>query len=295
MLLESNLVRRCLIVSLIMSFVGFFATAANAQMTDHPQSQELAGAAEVGFAPFMMPKLDGTTEGFNVDMNTELAKRLGRPGFKVVEVPWANIFAGLYAKRYEYIAAPTTITAKRASQMLFAEPYIDVGLGFITRKDNRLSSIDDIKGKKIGVVSGSVQDDWMTENGEKYGVDVMRFDGTPDSLQAVSIGRTDGHMSTVLAGLWLIKKKSQFTIDVSLPAYGRFGLAFRPDDVEFRNLVEKHLECMKLDGTLAGFYEKWFGAKPDPKSSTVVVYAGYGAPGWAGHTPEPHAVICPLP
>lgn len=95
--------------------------------------------------------------------------------------------------------------------------------------------------------------------------------------------------------LWLIKKQVQFTIDVTLPAYGQFGLPFRPDDVEFRNLVEKNLECKKLDGTLAGFYEKWFGAKPNSSSSTVVVYAGYRAPNWAGHTPEPHAAKCSLP
>ena len=132
---------------------GTFSGSSFAQMSDHPQSEELAGAGEVGFAPFVMHKPDGTVEGFSIDLSTELAKRLGRPAFKFVEVPWANIFAGLYAKRYEYIAAPTTITQKRAEEMLFSEPYLDVGLGFITRKDRRITSLDDMKGKKIGVVS----------------------------------------------------------------------------------------------------------------------------------------------
>lgn len=263
-----------------------------AQMSDHPTSAELTGAAEIGFAPFMMKKADGTVEGYNFDLSTELAKRLGRPGFKLVEVPFANIFAGLYAKRFEFIAAPVTITEKRAAEMLFSEPYHDVSLAFVTRNDNRLASLESLKGKKIGVVSGSVQDDWMRENAAKYGIEPQRFDSTPDSLQAVMIRRIDGHMTTVDAGLWMLRTQKQYAVDVRLPAHGRFGIAFRPGDTEFRDQVERHLECMKRDGTMAKIYEKWFAAAPDPKSSTVVVYEGVGAPGWPGHSATAAANTC---
>lgn len=285
--------------SLKVALIAFLATFAlsgasptSAQMADHPSSAELTGAAEIGFAPFMMKKADGTIEGYNFDISTELAKRLGRPGFKLIEVPFANIFAGLYAKRFEYIAAPVTITEKRAAEMLFSEPYHDVSLAFVTRSDNRLTSFESLKGKKIGVVSGSVQDDWMRDNAAKYGIEPQRFDSTPDSLQAVMIRRIDGHMTTVDAGLWMLRTQKQYAVDLRLPAHGRFGLAFRPGDTEFRDLVERALECMKRDGTMARIYQKWFDAAPDPKSSTVVVYEGVGAPGWPGHSATAPANTC---
>jgi polar amino acid transport system substrate-binding protein len=263
-----------------------------AQDAGHPDDQPLTGAAEVGFAPFLMAKADGTIEGFNYDMNTELAERLGRPGLEIVEVPWANIFAGLYAGRYEYIAAPVTITEARAAEMLFAEPYMDVGLGFITLSDSPLASMDELSGKTVSVVSGSVQDDWMQANAAEYGIDVARFDATPDALQALRIGRTAAHMSTDIAGRWLVQEQPVFAIDVTLPAYGQFGLAFRPDDVAFRDSVEQQLECMKSDGTLPAIYEKWFGVAPAADSASATVYPGVGAPGWPGHDATVTAPAC---
>ena len=36
---------------------------------------------------------------------------------------------------------------------------------------------------------------------------------------------------------------------------------------------------MKLDGTLAKMYEKWYGSAPDQGSTINAVFVGYGAPG----------------
>ncbi len=270
---------------LVLGIVG-----ADAQ--DHDPSAPLTGAAEVGFAPFLMSQPDGSLAGFNYDLNTALAERMGRPSFELVEVPWASIFAGLYAGRYEYIAAPVTITEKRAGEMLFGEPYIDTGLAFITLENKRLSSVEELRGKRISAVSGSVQDDWMTQNAEEYGITPVRFDGTSDALQALQIGRIDAHMSTDTAGRWMAQERGGFAVDVTLPAYGSFALAFRPDDVAFRNEVETALECIKTDGTLSGIYEKWFGVPPSNDSSVVTVYEGMGAPGWPGHDADAEQPDC---
>jgi len=262
-----------------------------AQMADHPQDQTLRAGAEVGFAPFNFRKADGSIDGYSFDISTELARRMGRPGLEVVDIVFANIFASLHAKRIEYVMAPTTITATRAAELLFTEPYFDVGLGFLTRQDNRFSSMDDLKGKTVGVTSGSVQDEWMKNNAATYGVNVQRFDKTADAIQAVAIRRVDAYMSTTASAQWTVKQQPNLAIDVSILTGGQFGLPTRTDDVEFRNLLESHLECMKLDGTAAKIHEKWFGVVPAPGSSMVTVYEGFGAPGWPGHDPAGQRTI----
>jgi polar amino acid transport system substrate-binding protein len=270
------------------------STATIAQDAAHPADAPLRGAAEVGYEPFMYPKPDGTVQGFNFDLNTELAKRLGRPSFEVVSVPWPNIFAGLYAGRYEYIAAPVTITESRANEMLFTEPYLDVQQGFLTLENKRILSMDDLKGKKISVVSGSVQDDWGTENAAQYGIEMMRFDTSPDSLEAVAIGRADAQLNDLQAASWTVKTQGRYVVDTILPPTGRaLALAFRPDDTEFRDQVENELECMKLDGTLAQIYENWFGAPPPEGSWTVRAdLDGFGAPDWKGYAAAAHEPTC---
>lgn len=259
---------------------------ARAQMEDHASDQPLRVAAEIGFQPFNFREADGTVTGFSYELSEEISKRLGRPGYDVVDIVWSNIFAALHAKRVEYIIGPTTITPQRAEEMLFSEPYFDVALAFLTSKDSRFGSMDDVRGKTVGVTSGSVQDDWMKANAEKHGIAVQRFDKTADAVQAVAIRRIDAYMTTEASARWTVKKQPLFAADVAVSTGGSFGLPFRKNDVEFRNHVEEQLECMKRDGTLSAIYQKWFDVEPAPDSSTATVYPGYGAPGWPGHMPE---------
>ena len=71
-----------------------------------------------------------------------------------------------------------------------------------------------------------------------------------------------------------------------------FGIAFRPDDREYRDKVEEAIECMKLDGTLARLHEKWYGSPPEPGSSMAQVYPGYGPPGLPGYHSAEHMPRC---
>ena len=262
------------------------APAAHADMSDHPATEKLRVAAEVGFAPFNFRLADGSVTGFSYDLSQEIAKRLKRPGYEVVDIVFANIYGAMQAKRVEYIIGPMTITPQRASEMLFGEPYFDVALAFLTRADAKLGTIEDFRGKVVAVTSGSVQDEWMKANAEKYGIEVSRFDKTADAVQAVAIKRVAAYMTTSSSALWTVKNQPTFAADVIVKTDGVFGLPFRKDDVEFRNLVDVQIKCMKKDGTLASIYRKWFGTDPAPDSSTVRTYAGYGAPGWPGHIPE---------
>jgi len=281
----------CIVAMLYLS--AFYPGLARADDEDHPTSAKLRVAAEVGFAPFNFRLADGSVTGFSYDLSQEIAKRLGRPGYDVVDIVWSNIFAALQGKRVEYIIGPMTITPQRANEMLFGEPYFDVALAFLTRADSRLKSMDDLRGKTVAVTSGSVQDDWMKTNAEKYGIEVSRFDKTADAVQAVAIKRVAATMTTSSSALWTVKNQPIFATDVIVKTDGVFGLPFRKDDVAFRNLVDTKLKCMKRDGTLSAIYRKWFGVDPDPGSSTVKIYPGYGAPGWPGYVAEAPPLVCP--
>ena len=277
---------------LILAGLVLARTPARADMADHPSTEKLRVAAEVGFAPFNFRQADGSVTGFSYDMSQEIAKRLGRPGYDVVDIVFANIYAALQAKRIEYIIGPMTITPQRSAEMLFGEPYFDVALAFLTRADSRVKTIEDFRGKTVAVTSGSVQDEWMKANAEKYGIEVSRFDKTADAVQAVAIKRVSAYMTTSASALWTAKNQPVFGADVIVKTEGVFALPFRKDDVEFRDLVDVKLKCMKRDGTLAGIYRKWFGTDPAPDSATVKIYPGHGAPGWPGYTPGAPPLLC---
>ena len=56
--------------------------------------------------------------------------------------------------------------------------------------------------------------------------------------------------------------------------------------------LQDALDCMKKDGTMAKFYEKWFNKKPAADDLAVVITPGYGVPGMPGYDPTPHELKC---
>ena len=126
-----------------------------AQDADHPQNEKLKIACDLGFAPFCFKTTSGEITGFTYDLSEALAKKLGRPGIDVTDSNFSAIFAGLFSKRYEMIPAPTNITPERAAQMLFSEPYMPTGIGFLVKKGGKIANLEDLKGKALTVNNGS--------------------------------------------------------------------------------------------------------------------------------------------
>jgi len=265
------------------ALVATLAAPATAQITQ--PTEKLKVAMDVGFAPFAYRDAKGTTVGFTVDFAQEIAKRFGRPGVDVIDQPYAGIFAGLFAKRYDFIIAPTNITEERAKQMLFSEPYMATGLGFLVKNKDTMTVLEDLKGKVVTVNSGSISDTWATENAPLLGFEIQRYSKNADAVQAVGAGRGFANVADVPVTEYVAKQQAkQFKIGYSLYTGRSFGIPFRTDDVEFRNKIERIVEQMKADGSLVKIYKKWFGKEPPEGSAMTTVYEGFGAPGFTGYS-----------
>ena len=267
------------------------ALQAPAQEADHPAAKPLVVGSDFGVAPWMV-RGEAGPEGFGVDLVTEIAKRLGRPGVEIVDVNFSGLFAALFAKRFEFTANPLNITEERAQRMLYTEPFFATGNGFVTRRSDSLAKLEDLKGKAIAVNRGTISDAWATANAEKYGFEVQRYDTFPDSVQAVLTRRAFAAINEIPTTVYAASQNRQ--IQVAFKDYtGRnFGIAFRPESREYRNRVEEVIECMKLDGFLGRLHEKWYGAPADAGSSLTQVFPGFGPPGLPGFEETPHTPRC---
>lgn len=270
----------------------FLAMPAMAQDADHPKNEKLKVACDLGFAPFCFKTSTGETTGFTYDMSAALAQKLGRPGVEVTDSNFSAIFAGLFSKRYEMIPAPTNITTERASQMLFSEPYMPTGLGFLVKKGGKIANIEELKGKALSVNNGSISDKWLTDNEAKYGFTIQRYNKNADAVQAVMIGRAFANVADAPVSRYVSTQTPTAEVAYVLDGGRNFGIAFRKEDTAFRAQVEAALECIKADGTLAKIHEKWFGVKPDAASSMAKVYPGIGAPDFEGYDATPHKAEC---
>ena len=225
------------------------------------------------FAPHAMPKLGGGIEGFQIDLFTEAAKRMHR---EIVfdAVSFSTLIPGMQSGRYDFIAAPTTVTKERAENMLFTAGYLWTAFQF-------------------GIKKGTPYETLSKAMGEKYGFTVQVYDTQPDATQAVLSGRAYATLGGNTTIVYAASKNPQFVADLVLKeTRAHWAAPFRKDSVALRNQMQDTLDCMKKDGTIAKLAEKWFGQKPDADDLAVVITPGYGVPGMPGYDPTPHELKC---
>lgn len=252
----------------------------------------LKTAVDGTFAPHAMPTMDGKTEGFNIDLAQEVAKRLGCE-IEITSAQYSGLLPAMQAGTYDFIAAPTTVTQERAEQMLFAEGYLNTDYQFVVKKGApEIGSLEELEGKTIAVNKGSAYDAWARKIADEVGWIVESYGTNTDAVQAVLSGRAFANV----AGQTVIQYAAKRNPQLQLSYYHSTGLVwsmpFREDSVELRNEVENALECMKLDGTVAAMSEKWFGVTPKEGDAAVTVYPGYGVPGMPGYDPTEHEPAC---
>ena len=255
-------------------------------------AEPITVAADVGFVPHVMAKPDGGFEGYNVDLIEEIARRMGRP-YKIIDQQWSGIFAGLNAKKYDFIISPTTVTEERAKSPLFVEGYIETDYLFMLKNASPdITKLEDLKGKALSVNNGNLYDKWASEREGQYGWTIQRYGKNADAVQAVLVDRAYANLVGNTAALHIAKSNPLLKTSFAVKTGQVFSIPFRKDDVATRNQVEGILECMKLDGTVAKLNEKWFGMESAKDSVSRTVQAGFGQPGFEGYDPTPHTPKC---
>tara|TARA_R110002110_G_scaffold135259_2_gene319178 strand:- start:232 stop:1083 length:852 start_codon:yes stop_codon:yes gene_type:complete len=269
--------------------VGFLAMSAGAVAQ---KKTEYNVALDGTFAPHAMPDLSGGVEGFNVDLANIIGERLGVK-MNITAAQWSGLLPAMQAGKYDFIVAPTTITAERAGTMLFTEGYLNTDFLFVVKTGSpKITELEDFKGKVIAVNKGAVYDSWAREMAPTIGWTVQSYGTQTDALQAVIAGRAFASVAGNTSVAWAAKKNPNLELSYNYTTGKVFGMPFRRDDVATRNMVEEVIECMKLDGTFTEMSLKWFGIAPAPGSAALTVYAGYGQPGIEGYDPTPHVPNC---
>ena len=257
------------------------------------QKPPLKTAVDGTFAPHASAKMGGGLEGFQIDLFTEVAKRMGRE-ITFDPVSFSATIPGLMSGRYDFIAAPVTVTKERAESMIFTAGYLWTAFQFGIKKGSApIKGWEDLKGKVVAVNKGTPYETLSKANGEKYGFTVQAYDTQPDAVQAVISGQAYATLVGNTSIVYAASKNPQIVADLELTdTRSHWAAPFRKDNVALRNEMQDVLDCMKKDGTIAKLSEQWFGKKPAADALEVVITPGYGVPGMPGYDPTPHELHC---
>ena len=115
------------------------------------------------------------------------------------------------------IAAPTTVTEERSAQMLFSEPYLPTGLGFLVKKGTELPDLAALKGKAIAVNNGSSSDKWLTAHEAEHGYAIQRYNKSADAVQAIMVGRADAMIADTPAARAWARQSASWAANTWMP------------------------------------------------------------------------------
>ena len=103
----------------------------------------------------------GKATGFDVDLITEMAKRMGLTA-NVKTANFTTIVDDLKAKRYDVVISAQTITPDRQKQVDFV-PYFNAGQSILVANGNpkKITAVTDLCGKTVGVQDGTTELDTL--------------------------------------------------------------------------------------------------------------------------------------
>jgi cystine transport system substrate-binding protein len=233
---------------------------AGEQLDSIKKSGTLKVGLEGTYPPFSFVDENGKLAGFEVEFSEALAKELGVK-VQLQPTPWAGILAALESKRLDVVINQVTISDERKKKYDFSTPYTVSGIqALVQKKDaDKYKTANDLTGHKVGVGLGTNYEQWLKEN--VPGAVVKTYDDDPTKYQDLRVGRIDAILVDRLAALELIKK-TENTLTVSGEPFSRqeAGIALRKGEPELLAAIDKAIDKLRADGTLAKLSQKYFSA-----------------------------------
>ena len=249
-----------LICSLLVGALCFIPAAGADELAKIKSAGEMKIAMSGAYPPFNFINEQNEVVGFDAAIGREIANRLGvKP--VIVTTAWDGILAGLLANKYDTICGSMTITAKRQEVVDFVGPYYRSGRGIFIRQNADFKSLDDLKGKNIGVTLGETHEKWArTQTGWK----IKTYKGLPELLLELENKRIDAIVIDSIPGLLAIKKTNKPIKKMDLPSIEggdvNIGIAIRKNNPELKAAMQKALDDMMADGTYTKISNEWIGS-----------------------------------
>lgn len=215
----------------------------------------------------------GRPEGFDIEVATIIAAKLGIPADKInfVESVSANREPFIEQGKVDIVVATYTINDKRKEVVNFGGPYYIAGQDFLVAKGNpkNITGVDDLVGQKVCSVTGSTSE----KNLKAKGIEVIATDTYSNCLTPLRAGEvvavsTD---NVILAGL-VDQSDNEFEVIGNPFTTEPYGIGLKKGDTEFQAFINKTLQESFDDGSWAKAWEKTAGKVLDtpepPKIAT---------------------------
>ncbi|MBE3552568.1 MAG: basic amino acid ABC transporter substrate-binding protein [Kyrpidia tusciae] len=228
-------------------------------------SQVYVVGTDAAYAPFesVNPQTN-QIEGFDIDLLNAVAKAAGFQ-VKFENTPWKGIFQALSIGQRDILISAITITDERKQSMDFSNPYFQAQQMIVVPPGSPIRTLQDLKGKKVGVQTGTTGDEIVTDFLGKTDPNIKRYDTTPLALEDLKNKGVDAVVADNGVVLDYIRQNSSKGFEhYTDPKFPKeyYGIAVKKGNTALLEKINDGLAKVKSDGTYDTIYKQYFGSAP---------------------------------
>jgi polar amino acid transport system substrate-binding protein len=198
--------------------------------------------------------------GYEIDLCRMVAKALN-VDLELKEVSAAARVPELMQGRVDMLATLLTYSKARAEQVDFSGAYIHESFSFMVPADSGIKNVDELAGKRIGVVSGSFLEPLIPQRLPT--ARVVAFDSQPANFMALQQGKVAGSaMRYSQAKALEVNAGPNARQLVELPGpltIGASGFGVRKGEDRWREFLNEFLQGLETSGEGQALFDKWLG------------------------------------
>lgn len=245
------------LVLALMLCVPFAAFAEGEEAGDDTGVIRIITSAD--YPMFEYVNTDGEFDGFDIAVIRaimQMANLEEGKDFTISHIDFDFLLPELEAGNADIIIAAMTIDEERAESVLFSDPYFDAYQAITVVEGSDIQSVEDLKGKRIGVQQGTTGDLLASEI---EGATVERYTKPLEAMMDLQRGTLDAVITDVapsrvlaaqLGGLVVVEDDS-FELE-------QYGIVMRLEDEEAMATINSGIAALRDSGLLDELYATYF-------------------------------------
>ena len=240
------------ILSLVLVLAMALCLFAGCASEEGSDSNKLTMATNAEFPPFEYLE-NGEIVGADVEIAQAIAKKLGKE-LEITNIDFDAALTGAATGKYDMAVAGITANDDRKKNMNFSVDYYTASQAIIVMSDSEIATAADLSGKTIACQEGTTGEQYLMDNNYS----IQSFKTGAEAVSAMTSGKVDAVVIDDAVARALSSKQNGTTkvLDEALTKEA-YAIALEKGDEELTKEINKALEELKADGTLAKIFEKY--------------------------------------